>query len=1246
MVKSTDLIGKGGGKSSGGILSGGSGGGGGGFSLNPLDIVKKITVDIPLKGLALPGNVAYRVLAPPVREIGQGLEQLTAGFYGPSARAVAADKAAGVSGFRIGDLFSNEEKAGGDLFKGSLARRDTMLPKGLLDFGFRAAADPLNLLGVGEVGAASKGLEASRLGSRELGNLILEKAGTIADDALRHDATTIGAKVLRSGKAALTPVEEAVINSIGIDATPRLVLGLGKKALAIPKTEGAARIANELFTGLGAKEKGFDFLLARGLKPAEEKLFKGAIPVVGREMRTAVGEALSGSPDELLAAFARVNARRKGVGLSSIETFLLKTEGEAKSGVKSAEIQQAQRLALKDTLVRGSTDVIKALDPTQTPKTDLGKVVKALVDFAEERGYQTTPFLDGTPSDLRKNIADAVGSFAEQMAVPSVKNKVKRVTALDVVLNVLDDAIKHTVARDETALSAIAKNVQRGVNAVEEVSLDALTSELRPGVKQIVELGKQVSEAEAVRRNVMSQVLDVVDAQVKAAEAPLAAARQQTAAAKALAAVKKKSMDATALRAEQRLAQSNAIMKEAAKLRSAETTVGRLQANALLPQKARALLDSAPELMKSVAPTLERHDALVSQILPEAKAELSKALQAVARPKDASKIAVAQRSVKAAIDKVSAISVEVDALKSQLASEFGSFAAMLEDDALIHAKGAEKAVNLLAKQAEQADALIRMKAANESAMRMALVDVQRQGMDLVAKVSNTTSKVKAEFQSQGDKLIADLANRIASSGDELLGGSKRLGGRGSLLGSPLKDNVEEIAADRLATIMQHPDVFQGQDATLEFVKSMLALDQRFWLDMGNGQLMNSRAFDFIARTTSTDVDPTRFLKDFNVVTKFWRAQILAMPGFSNRNFVGGFLQNLQDGIVMRHYRDAHEAFKAYQLAWEANGGRMVAEAQMPKAVLEKLGNKYGMTFTDLEDLVNEIGYTFSRGVDKTGEFEHNRFIYAMEKIQGWMDESNPISAKNFVANKPTEAAKNLIGLGKANAIPVEMNLRMAHVMGQMEQGITFRSALDRMYYLHNDYNDLSQLDIMAKRFYPFWVWRTRNMARQAHLLMTTNAFGRELQIQALRLNEQASANDNGRPPFLGPSVLPTGERSFFSLNGVLGSADVFDSVGATAKALATGNFSNLAQEIAQPDALGPAMAIPLEMLTGRTLFSGKPIMGTGQGDQKWDDTLKYIASKLPVVDTVMRTKNSPSMSGPLQRTLSLLGPVPRTYEQP
>ena len=303
-------------------------GGGGGGSSSPLSsalswLGKGITytgVKLPMTiagtVLGTPQKVAYRAISPVVRELGQGLEQLTAGVYTPSRKAVAADKAAGVSGFRIGDLFSNEQSAGGDLFKDSLARRDTMLPKGLLKFGFEAAVDPLNFIGVGETSNAVKGLkQAERLSGRETVFKLAEIARNETDAASKKIIAEAAARVVKEGKGAIGREARDILAEKGLASDPTLVFGLGKKAIAIPGTQRLAESANELLRFGGARAAIGEKLIERA--GVERKTFGNMIPPVGRELRAAADATLKGDTSALLSAIPSITYRRWGVGETS-----------------------------------------------------------------------------------------------------------------------------------------------------------------------------------------------------------------------------------------------------------------------------------------------------------------------------------------------------------------------------------------------------------------------------------------------------------------------------------------------------------------------------------------------------------------------------------------------------------------------------------------------------------------------------------------------------------------------------------------------------------------------------------------------------------------------------------------------------------------------------------------------------------------------------------------------------------------
>ena len=1169
----------------------------------------KLPMTIAGTVLGTPQKVAYRAISPVVRELGQGLEQLTAGVYTPSRKAVAADKAAGVSGFRIGDLFSNEQKAGGDLFKDSLARRDTMLPKGLLKFGFEAAVDPLNFIGVGETSNAVKGLkQAERLSGRETVFKLAEIARNETDAASKKIIAEAAARVVKEGKGAIGREARDILAEKGLAADPTLVFGLGKKAIAIPGTQRLAESANELLRFGGARAAIGEKLIERA--GVERKTFGNMIPPVGRELRAAADATLKGETSALLSAIPSITYRRWGVGETSNIMNAVKDMTLHGVDIDKTGLQAAQRAARKSA-DHGVGEVMRAIvdGEADTPLQKLTHSMLAAARSGEQLGHELriTPYKGAAEMSLEDATKARLSALLEDLSKSSVlKQKVNKSTALDVLSSVLDDATKLTVTREVTAPALADELLNQGLKNSRLFDNRLIKSEARSSIEHLMPLAEAAAKAEeqGVTATTATKGLTLAQRRARLLMATEGQAKQVKQVFEAM-----DSPGGVLGNLKAQISMKAAIAEDL----GVDAVVARQRAKDVLKSVTVDQLPKLPQLsdsnflMETIRPSM---DALVPKMtkLAEQSSALEQSLTDFAKSWDsisststslASKVDVTKTTAQAVSDiRVSLVRTaeQVDALKSAIAERFGSVADALSDAALEHGQGAELLAAQYNAEASMWGQMIQLKEIEAARARLVY--------------QTALGRAGITF----DKAVETEAARLAAIA--------RKEGAGKL-NAKIADDLEAMIADKLHSIATGSDIFGGLDADEGLVRAMFSLDNTKWLDIGGDKWLHASLNDFLSRTRTVEGDVTRFLADYNSVTKLWRAQILAMPGFSNRNWIGGFLQNWQDGVKLRHYGDMATVYKE----WVHNGGTMTDKAAA-------LLRKYNMSESDGEALITEIGHTLGRGIGETAEFEPNRLLWRLEQIQEKMDSKNPFTAKWLAT------------MGKAHGVPVEMNLRMAHVAAQMEQnGGLYRMAVDRMYYLHVDYTDLSEFDVAAKRFYPFWMYRTRNLVRQAHLLSTSNALGRTLQLTALRQQAEAmNENDTGMPPFLGPSTIPMlGGQRFLGLGGVSGPADFFDqTLGVTSSAI-EGDWPQVFRTIFAPDGLDPKFQLPIELGTNTDLFSGRPI--TKAGESKWGATLQYLLNQVPVYSTVDRGINSPSLPSLLTRALNVAGvPVWRQYQ--
>lgn len=340
--------------------------------------------------------------------------------------------------------------------------------------------------------------------------------------------------------------------------------------------------------------------------------------------------------------------------------------------------------------------------------------------------------------------------------------------------------------------------------------------------------------------------------------------------------------------------------------------------------------------------------------------------------------------------------------------------------------------------------------------------------------------------------------------------------------------------------------------------------------------------DWAHMTNAVAVDVTDIIKTSEALDAVWKTLAVARPGFSNRNYWGGIANNLAFGVSVRYHRDAPKWILDYWKDPEAFVAKSPRNARIAEVIRDLGGEKgsvriadRGITFSDLEHGGNP--FEISR-VKRFGQAAQKGFETGFE-IPG----SGRVAKAAKIVNLPA-APRGVVAGRKSIGIPVELQLRLAAVVKFMDDGLTPEAARAMMESIHIDYADLSRIDKTAKKIYPFWTFRTRNLGIQGNVLLKGRGYSRGMlgAMMTARMEHEGEPF----PPFLQGIQVPLG-------GGVVGSSSALPMADFISRGqdvytgLVKGNFSDPLRAILVNEAT-PQINAPLEIIMGKDTFSGAP----------------------------------------------------------
>lgn len=389
----------------------------------------------------------------------------------------------------------------------------------------------------------------------------------------------------------------------------------------------------------------------------------------------------------------------------------------------------------------------------------------------------------------------------------------------------------------------------------------------------------------------------------------------------------------------------------------------------------------------------------------------------------------------------------------------------------------------------------------------------------------------------------------------------------------------------------------GPDADLAYHELVLKFQEQgldtfraYGLDQGPGEIWTSKNF-------------TRFLNakqqhvQFSRVSRVWRSWAILRPGFSNRNFIGAFMNNLADGTQVKHYRQAAK--------WAA---LLERGEDLPPQAREWM----------VDVAANELKRT-SRMADLT---EHATSLAKVDefttKASTFLD-THAIPKLTMTSLTP---GAGRVPLAEAKLVPVEENVRLAQFLALREQGLDYTTAMERVRAVHFDYTDLSTFDRNVRKHIPFWTYRSRNLPMQVQMMMHNPTYSRGL----LMGREGLRANDNDQsniPPWVGGLAMPWG-GTVLDLNNYIPASDL---IKMSDSATQLGSNPYVMADVAAGMFGGPAVSTTA-LVFNRSLYTHQNIVDpTLSGPERAVATLMYALKQSGAPGEV--TINWPKLLGPL-----------------
>ena len=239
-------------------------------------------------------------------------------------------------------------------------------------------------------------------------------------------------------------------------------------------------------------------------------------------------------------------------------------------------------------------------------------------------------------------------------------------------------------------------------------------------------------------------------------------------------------------------------------------------------------------------------------------------------------------------------------------------------------------------------------------------------------------------------------------------------------------------------------------------------DPIFWDDFKAGM--------FAAQKMNDPREVNKFLRGYDKVHNWLKAQMVATPGFVIRNLMGGAFNMWLDGIPL------NETIRAGNLVRRATAAGKGDLTEGLKTLLR--ANPKDVELRNALDLVE-------RGVHGGGQAVSSVDIN-MGKT-GRLDfvvggKNAPAEAKRVRVN-PLDAGFFMYSAVRNANSTAESAMRLGTALHGMRTGKTFDEAVEQVYKLHFDYGALSSTEMnVMKRAIPFYTWTRKNFPLQISMM--------------------------------------------------------------------------------------------------------------------------------------------------------------------
>lgn len=318
------------------------------------------------------------------------------------------------------------------------------------------------------------------------------------------------------------------------------------------------------------------------------------------------------------------------------------------------------------------------------------------------------------------------------------------------------------------------------------------------------------------------------------------------------------------------------------------------------------------------------------------------------------------------------------------------------------------------------------------------------------------------------------------------------------------------------------------------------------------------------------------IRAYDKFTNLWKAYAMLTPGFHFRNTFGGFFNNWTDGIDMGRYREYLSLAKPYNRA--RRSGMEHADALLALKKAHPNDPEGVRIFTEI----------IESGILTGGQ---SREMIIHTALGGnW----KPWSADNKLLQASTAGITGPGGRHLPGTENVENFLRGAVAIDTMRKGGDLNAAIDRVYKLHFDYDDLSQFERgVMRRIIPFYTWTRKNMPLQIEQFLTNpKAYTR---LMAIERNIELGVEEEEVVPSWFEDNLVT-IHTPWKLGKGENKADVY--------LMPDLPYKDITRTLSPRQIMSmtnPIIKTPLELWAGKQFFSDIPFKGTYQAaPESWN----------------------------------------------